>query len=202
MRWGAGRLPYKTLVWAEQLCMILTSSDPGSRTLTALASLSVTGCTNRAFPGVKDKHGNEWLLWFSKLRLITAAALCSGVALSTSQSHFKGLLEAGMCLCSLCTEKKRHVWGARDCSVSFCYGTIMQLGCIAHSPTPAYLAYTHFPHQKFLISLETLPREACRKTDSGIQLVSLLPPPCSRPSGIFRFHFFHSPYSYQELKIK
>lgn len=35
---------------------ILTSCDPGSRTLTALASFSVTGCTNKAFPGEKHKH--------------------------------------------------------------------------------------------------------------------------------------------------
>lgn len=191
MSWGAGRLPYKTLLWAEQLCMILTSSDPGSRTLTALASLSVTGCTNRAFPGEKDKRGNEWPLWSSKLHLITAAALCSGVALglSISQSYFKGLLEPWQVLMFTLYWEKRHVWGACGCSVSFCYGTIMQLGCIAHPPIPAYLACTHFPHQKFLISLETLPREACRKTDSGIQLVYLLPPACSRLSGIFRFHF-------------
>lgn len=59
-RWGAGTLLYKILLWTEQpsgFIFILTSSDPGRRMLTALASCSVTGCTNKAFPGEKHKHG-------------------------------------------------------------------------------------------------------------------------------------------------
>lgn len=90
---------------------------------------------------------------------------------------------------------------------SFCHATLSPQKYLIQIPenekTLTYPAYIHFPHQKFLFCLETLSREACRKKDSGIQLVSLLPPACSRPSGIFRLHFLplFTRYSYQELMI-
>ena len=89
---------------------------------------------------------------------------------------------------------------------SFCHATLSPQKYLTQIPenekTPAYPACTHFPHQKFLFSLETLSREACRKIDSGTQLVPPLLPACSRPSGIFRLHFLplFTRYSYQELK--
>lgn len=83
---------------------ILTSSDPGSRTLTVLASCSVTGCTNKAFPREKHKCGCDPQGCTS-----SEQKLCA-LGLSASHCHFRGLPGHGMCLGSLSMgEKKRHM---------------------------------------------------------------------------------------------
>lgn len=139
-RWGAGRLLYKILPWAEQLSsfiFVLTSSDPGSRTLTALASCSVTGCTNKAFPGEKHKHG------CGPQGCISSEKQLCALGLSASHSHFRGLLRHAKCLGSLSTGTKGLCRELMAAWVLFCYGTGTQLGCIVY---PA--AWRHFwvPH--------------------------------------------------------
>ena len=127
---------YKILLWAEQLnsfIFILTSSDPGSRTLTVLASCSVIGCTNKAFPGEKHKHG------CGHQDCISSEQQLCALGLSASHSHFRGLLGHAMCSGSLPTGKK-GMWREPIAAWAlFCCGTGMQLGCTVYPP-----AWRHF----------------------------------------------------------
>lgn len=105
-KWGAGILLYKILLWAEQLgifIFILTSSGPGSRTLTVLASCSVTGCTNKALPEEKHKHGCD------PQGCITLEQKLCVLGLSASHSCFRGFFGHAMFLATVTTGKNAHV---------------------------------------------------------------------------------------------
>lgn len=137
---GSWKVPY--LRWiVGQLIYILTSSDPGNRTVTVLASFSVTGCTNKAFPGEKHKYS-----YGPQGCIFPEQTLCA-LGLSISHSHSRSLLGHVICLGSLSTEEKGLCSGADGWLTSAASHTTVQTNHV----WVVVVYYCHFWNRSYLL---------------------------------------------------